>query len=201
MPPTGSPPDSSSARPAGFVGPGLPQRPLPALGAECSGLARGPAPLPWGPLAPPGLPSDIHLTLSASLTESTPIRGKRLFPHPPTHSHSLAARPAPQAPWGLPQAPPPHVFSSPPRPVSVQFLCLCQYLWLGAECGRGGPLGHLAAVRGLCPQEGAASPMPTQSAGSQASGHCSVCSPHPSLALVFPSVQWTCRGGLPALEL
>ena len=102
-----------------------------------------PGPTSLGPRGPPGLPSDIHLILSASLTESTPIRGKRLFPHPPTHSRLSHCPPSPQAPQGAAPGPPPHVSSS-PCPVSIQSLCLCHRLWLGAECGRVGPSGHLA---------------------------------------------------------
>ena len=60
--------------------------------------------------------------------------------HPGSRSH---CPPSPQAPQGAAPGPPPHVSSS-PCPVSIQSLCLCHRLWLGAECGRVGPSGHLA---------------------------------------------------------
>lgn len=153
--------------PAGSVGPGW----LSPSGGRADRSGWWPSLASLGPPGPPGLPSVIHLTLSASLTESTPIRGKRLFPHPPTHT--LAVPQSPQAPWGLPPGPPPPVSSSPPCPVSVQSLSMS----LSVAGGEVQPWWHLSlpgSRKGAAPpQEGVALPMPTQSAGGQVSDHFS----------------------------
>lgn len=121
-----------------------------------------------GPPGPPGLPSEIHLTLSASLTESTPIRGKRLLPHPPTHSRSLLLPTWPPRLHGGLHPGPFHIFPPCHPAQCLSSLCVCVAVcgW-GAKCGRDCPSGHLAAGKGPSPQEGAVPPMPPQSSGSQ----------------------------------
>lgn len=159
--PPGSLASSSWTAPAGSIDPGLPtSAPSQPWGrVDRPGWRPGPASL--GPRGPPGLPSDIHLTLSASLTESTPIRGKRLFPHPPTHSRSLSlpAQP-PRLHRGLPQAP---LHMSPPHPAGVHTVCVCVTV-----CGWGLRVAVLA-------------PQVTRPQGVMSSGRCSASHARPEL--------------------
>lgn len=116
-------------------------------GAECRGLAYGPGPASLGPPGPPRPPCDIHLVLSASLTESTPIRGKRLVTHPATHALSRC----PLSPSGSTGAVPrpasmrvhPATTLVPPG-VSLVSASVSVSVAGGAECGRGDPSGHLS---------------------------------------------------------
>lgn len=156
-----------------------------------------------GPPGPRGPPSEIHLTLSASLTESTPIRGKRLFPYP-LHplTRSLAAHPAPQAPRGAAPRPLPRIYPLPPRPVSVQSLCLCRCVWLW---GRVWPRRPLQATwlqgRGCLLRKGPCLPCPPPELWGPVSYRCSVHGPRLSSASVFPSLKRARRGGLLAPQL
>lgn len=99
-----------------------------------------------GPPGPPGLPSEIHLTLSASLTESTPIRGKRLSPHPPAHSRSLSPPPGPPRLHGGLHPGPFHVFP-PCHPAQ----CLSSSVSL-LLCVAEGPSVTMAALQATWPQ-------------------------------------------------
>lgn len=161
---------------------------------QWTGPAHATAPPPWGPPAPLDRLLTFHLTLSASLTESTPIRGKRLFPHPPTHSHSLSLPTQPPGSTGdCSQVPSTRLsLTTLPsvRPVSVSAS-------LSVAGGPSVPPGHLAAGGGLCPlQEGTAPSTPTQSPGSQVSDHRSVRSPCLSAAVVLPICEMSVQGDL-----